>query len=98
MYIYIQFTIRDEQAFGRYAEAVGATVQQYNGETIAVNRSPDALHGNTAADVCVVQKWPSLDAVQQWLDSPEYAPLKQLRDEAAMDDLLIMPVPALEQA
>jgi len=93
MYVYIQFAVRNEQAFTQYAQAVGATVQRYNGETVAVNRSPQPLHGNAVADVCVIQKWPSLEAVQGWLNSPEYAPLKKLRDEAAMGDLLIMPVP-----
>ncbi|NHI00251.1 DUF1330 domain-containing protein [Oceanimonas sp. MB9] len=94
-YIYIQFSVRNPQAFQEYASRVGDTVTAYGGRTIAINREPTALHGETQADVCVIQQWPSLEAVRQWLNSPEYAPLKALRDEKAMSQLRIIPVPAV---
>ena len=58
-------------------------------------RSPSAMCGEVAADVCVIQEWPSIEAAQTWHDSPEYSPLKKLRDEEAMGDLKMIPVPAI---
>nr|WP_244662375.1 DUF1330 domain-containing protein [Vibrio owensii] len=37
----------------------------------------------------------SLQSGNAWHDSPEYAPLRKLRDEKAMGDLKIIPVPAV---
>lgn len=78
-----------------YGERVSETVAQYGGKTIAVNKSPNPLHGELDVDVNVIQEWPSVEAAQQWLDSPEYAPLKSLRDKRAMTDLVITPIPAI---
>ncbi len=94
-YLYIQFKIQHMEAFSEYAERVSETTQIYGGKTVAINKSPMALHGDLGADVCVIQHWPSLEAAQAWHDSPEYAPLRKLRDEKAMRDLKIIPVPAV---
>lgn len=94
-YVYIQFKIRDAEAFAQYAQAVNETTAIYGGKTIAVNKSPVAIHGATDADICVIQRWPSLTAALDWHNSAEYAPLKKLRDSQAMSDLSIIPIPAL---
>lgn len=94
-YLYIQFKIKEINAFMQYGEKVSNTVAQYGGRTIAVDKSPSPLHGELDIDVSVIQEWPSIETAQTWLDSPEYAPLKVLRDERAMTDLVITPVPAL---
>ncbi|MDG3085514.1 DUF1330 domain-containing protein [Vibrio hannami] len=95
VYLYIQFKIKDMQAFKRYTEQVAETTKIYGGKTIAVNQAPSAMCGEVAADVCVIQEWPSIEAAQTWHDSPEYSPLKKLRDEEAMGDLKMIPVPAI---
>ncbi|HHX8572124.1 TPA: DUF1330 domain-containing protein [Vibrio alginolyticus] len=94
-YLYIQFKIKEIEAFQQYADKVSGTVALYGGKSIAINKEPSALHGSVDIDVCVIQEWPSFEAAQTWLDSPEYAPLKVLRDERALADLKIIPVPAL---
>ncbi len=83
------------EAFQQYAANVSDTVALYGGKTIAVNKDPSALYGSVDIDASVIQEWPTLEAAQAWLDSPEYAPLKQLRDDRALSDLKIIPVPAL---
>ncbi len=94
-FLYIQFKIKQMDAFKQYGEKVSKTVASYGGKTIAVNKSPNSLQGDLDIDVNVIQEWPSIEAAQTWLDSPEYAPLKALRDEHAMTDLVIVPVPAI---
>ncbi|MDG3086398.1 DUF1330 domain-containing protein [Vibrio hannami] len=95
IYVYIQFNIKDMEAFKRYGEKVSETTEIYGGKTIAINKAPAAIYGEVGAEVCVIQQWPSLETAQKWHDSPEYAPLKKLRDDEAMSDLKIIPVPAL---
>ncbi|GAL27609.1 hypothetical protein JCM19239_1031 [Vibrio variabilis] len=95
-YLYIQFKIREMDAFQQYAQQVSATVSKYGGKTVAVNKAPSSLHGKLDIDVSVIQEWPSIEAAQTWLKSPEYAPLKVLRDERAMDRLIITPVPVVD--
>ncbi|WP_283241217.1 DUF1330 domain-containing protein [Pseudoalteromonas rubra] len=67
-------------------------MQAYGRKTLAVNKSPDPIEGQVVADVCVIQQWPSQAAVEKWLNSAEYAPLKQLRDECAMEKLVMIPL------
>lgn len=95
-YLYIQFKIKEMDAFMQYGEKVSETVAQYGGKTIAVNKSPSPLHGELDIDVNVIQEWPSVEAAQTWLESPEYAPLKTLRDERAMTDLVITAIPTID--
>ncbi|TMO82869.1 DUF1330 domain-containing protein [Pseudoalteromonas spongiae] len=90
VFIYIQFSIKDQQAFSIYAKQVSATVEKYGGKTIAVNKQVTPLTGEINADVSVIQQWPSLEDAEQWLASPEYAPLKKIRDEKAMENLVIL--------
>lgn len=96
VYVYIEFKINDLEAFDLYTSQVSQTTQIYGGKTIAVNKLPLPIHGEVGADVCVIQKWPSLKSVQSWHESPEYAPLKKLRDEEAMSDLKVIPIPELD--
>lgn len=94
-YVYIQFDIKDMAAFTEYTQKVGETVHKYGGKTIAVNKSPKALEGEANTQICVIQEWNALEDIQKWLDSPEYAPLKKLRDEKAMSNLKIIPIEAV---
>ncbi|KJY82770.1 hypothetical protein TW81_11135 [Vibrio galatheae] len=95
-YLYIQFKIEDKDAFREYAQRVPETMKIYGGKMIAFNKSPIALHGELSSEACVLQEWPSVNAAKQWQDSPEYAPLKKLRDEKAMSKVKIIPIPAMQ--
>lgn len=93
VYVSIQFNIKNAEAFQSYSSQVPETVKLYGGKTIAVSKNPQTLAGKQDCDFCVIQEWPSLEAVQAWHESKEYAPLKKLRDEQAVSELKMTVIP-----
>lgn len=95
IYTVISFEIKDEESLKHYTKNVSKTVDQYGGKTIAVQHGVDMLVGQSHSDVQVIQKWPSKQSLIKWLESPEYAPLKAIRDRSAMKNLTISVVKSI---
>ncbi|QYK07015.1 DUF1330 domain-containing protein [Shewanella zhangzhouensis] len=89
IYTYIDFIIKDEYSFSEYSKLVPLTVKQYGGETLAVQKQTDFPIGGRDVQVQIIQRWPSRDSFDAWHSSPEYAPLKEIRDNRAICNLNI---------
>lgn len=89
IFAYIDFKIKDHDAFKDYSKAVADTMIPYGGKTVGVKIGADFIIGNKDVDVQVIQEWPNKQRLELWLNSPEYAPLKEIRDTKAMENLTI---------
>ena len=80
--------------FGKYVPGHLPSVQKYGGKFLIEMKTEkplaDAkLQGTSAAQVFIVQEWPSLDAFNRWWNSPEYAPWNEIRSKSANVKLTI---------
>ena len=50
----------------------------------------EVLEGDWEPHRLVILEFESMGRVREWYDSPEYAPLKQLRDEVAVTEFVVV--------
>ena len=95
IFVYIDFKIKDKEAFQEYSQGVPATMKLYGGRSIGVQLGANFVVGLKDVDVQVIQEWPSNQAFIAWQNSAEYAPLKLLRDTKALENLTMSIIKAL---
>ena len=89
-YLIGQLDVTDEEAFAKYREQVPETIAQYGGRYLARGGAVEAIEGKLNRSRLVVIEFPSTTAAKTWWDSPEYAPLRALRQSASEADILIV--------
>lgn len=88
--IYARDAIVDEAKSRRYAELVVPQIRQFGGEVLTARGKPDVLEGDWNPLTVTIIRFADKAALMTWWDSPEYAPLKQLRLESNLGAALIV--------
>lgn len=81
-YLIAEINVTDPEAYEAYRTQVPATLEQYGGKHIVRGGAFEALEGETAGRIVVVQ-FESMAALKRWYDSPEYAALRKVRQAAS---------------
>ena len=68
-----------EEYMQRYAMSVVAMFEKIGAEVVAVSPAPKVLEGEWSGNWTVVIRFPSMATAEEWYNSPEYQPLKELR-------------------
>jgi uncharacterized protein (DUF1330 family) len=90
-YILARIRVTDPQRFEQYRAAVPAVIAQYGGRYIVRGGEVTALEGTPEGRRLVVIEFPTLEAAQRFWHSSEYAQAKQLREEAAQAEVVLVP-------
>jgi uncharacterized protein (DUF1330 family) len=90
-YVLAWVTVTDPESMGRYAAEVTAVTERYGGRYLFSGPGAKALEGDWDADGIAIIEFPTEEAARRWYDSPEYAPLRTLRQAAGPTSLLITP-------
>ena len=86
-YMFVQIKITDPDKFARYREAVPSVVAAFGGRYIARGGDVAVLEGSHDGRRLVLFEFPSVEAIRRFWDSPEYAKVKPLRENAAEVDV-----------
>ena len=86
-YMFVQIKITDPDKFARYREAVPSVVAAFGGRYIARGGDVAVLEGSHDGRRLVLFEFPSVEAIQRFWDSAEYAKVKPLRENAAALDV-----------
>ena len=89
-YVIAQIDIHDPKAYERYRAEVPATIAQYGGRYLARGGATKALTGEWDAPRLVILEFPSMEQAQAWWDSPEYTPLRKLRETISHGKILLV--------
>ena len=81
-YMIAEVNITDPAAYEEYRKQVPATLEKYGGTYLVRGGVLEALEGETAGRIVVVQ-FESMAALKRWYDSPEYAEIKGIRHAAS---------------
>ncbi len=87
-------TVVDAEKFRVYASRAGKTFVPYGGESVLRGRVDSALAGEVDHQMVGIVRFPSLEALKAWYNSPHYQELIPLRDEAARVSITIYLSPA----
>ena len=90
-YMFVQIKITDPDKFARYREAVPPVVAAFGGRHIARGGDVAVLEGSHDGRRLVLFEFPSVEAIQRFWDSAEYAKVKPLRENAAALDVWAVP-------
>ena len=85
-YLIVQLNIRNKDEYiQRYGLPLLEMFEKVGAEVLAVSPAPVVLEGEWTGNWTVVLKFPSMEAAQQWYESEEYQPLKELRIKELTD-------------
>jgi len=90
-YFIVQATISDEARFQKYREAVVPFIAKFGGKLAARGAKVDVLEGEHDTRPVVMFEFPSMEAIHAFWDSPDYPPIKKLREGAATINVWAFP-------
>ena len=82
-YLIVQATITDEPQFRKYREAVVPFIAGFGGKFTANGAKVEVLEGDHDTRPVAMFEFPSMEAIRAFWNSPDYVPIKKLRDGAA---------------
>lgn len=89
-YVIVDIEVLDKAAYAEYVALAPATVSAYGGRYLARGGRTEKLEGDWTPGRLVILEFESLDRAKQWLNSPEYAPVKPLRHKAARSNMVVI--------
>jgi uncharacterized protein (DUF1330 family) len=90
-YVISEVDILDEELGQRYRDLAGASIAQYGGRYLVRGASPEVPEGDWPdSQRVVVVEFASMDQLQRWYRSPEYAEALTLRQTALSRRLLFV--------
>lgn len=90
VYAVINIRITDSERYAEYRNKVSAIIARYGGKYLARGGTVEVLEGDWDPQRLVILQFESLERFHEWYNSSEYAPLKQLRLEAAVTELVVV--------
>jgi uncharacterized protein (DUF1330 family) len=82
--------VLDAAKLQQYLDAVSPTIERHGGRYHVVSGSVEVLEGEWRPPALVVFEFPSRERALAWWGSDEYAPLKALRREAAVYNMVLV--------
>lgn len=89
-YVINDMEVTDPQLFEEYKKLSPATVAQYGGRFLARGGRIDKLEGDWSPRRLVILEFPSVQQAQAWIDSPEYAPARRLRQLSSISNMVLV--------
>ena len=77
-YLLGNFKVTNVEEFEKYRDLVTKTIRDHGGEYVLVDMNSVAVEGHSE-HLSVVLKFPDMEALQGWYDSPEYQEIHPLR-------------------
>ncbi|MEM8699138.1 MAG: DUF1330 domain-containing protein [Pseudomonadota bacterium] len=88
-YVIGQMQITDRAAYDRYRAEVMATVEAHGGEFLVRGGPQEVIEGD-APPRSVILRFPSVEAAENWYNSPAYQKIVPLRQGASNGALTIV--------
>jgi uncharacterized protein (DUF1330 family) len=83
-----QITVKDSAKWAEYRGLLSETLVPWGGEILLRGKQAKVLSGQYRHSDTVVIRFPDMESLQRWHDSPAYQALVPLRDSAADVDLI----------
>lgn len=78
-YVIAIVEVTNAEGYQAYSQQVPATVAKYGGRYLVRGGKADVREGEWPGPRTVVLEFPSLARALEWYDSPEYSPLRPVR-------------------
>jgi uncharacterized protein (DUF1330 family) len=89
-YVIVEIEILDQEKFQKYRQMAASSIEQFGGRYVVRGGKIQPLEGDWIPERLSIIEFDSIEKAKAWYDSPEYAPAKQIRQEASRVKLLIV--------
>jgi uncharacterized protein (DUF1330 family) len=90
-YSITEVEVVDAEEFKRYRELAGASVERHRGQFLVQGAEPIVAEGDwLSGQRVVVIKFPNMEQLRSWYESPEYAPARVIARRALKRRLLFV--------
>ncbi len=90
VYAVVNVRVADPDRYAEYRAKAPDTISHYGGKYLARGGAVEVLEGSWDPKRLVILEFESMERFREWYNSPEYAPLKQLRDGAAATEFVVV--------
>lgn len=90
-YLYGDIEVTDREGYEEYRQKAPPIVAAYGGKYVVRGASADVLEGDVKPARQVILEFPDMDSLLAFYNSPEYRPLKELRQRCSVGYVLAMP-------
>ena len=87
-YLIADVEVIDSVGFEEYRQKVQATISAYGGRYLVRGGATEVLEGTWSPKRCVVLEFPNMARLKTWWDSPEYKPLRAIRERTTKSHLV----------
>ena len=87
-YIIVDLEVTDPELFDQYRAAVPATISAYGGKYLVRGGALEVLEGTWQPKRVIVLQFDSMARLKEWYSSPEYKPLRSLREKCAKANVI----------
>jgi uncharacterized protein (DUF1330 family) len=88
--IYARRDETDEAKSQQYSKLAVPQIREFGGEIVTARGKVDVLEGAWHPKAITILKFESKQAFLNWYQSPDYAPLKQMRLESNIGDFVVV--------
>jgi uncharacterized protein (DUF1330 family) len=88
-YVIADVEVLDAAGYEEYRQQVPATIAAFGGRYLARGGATEVLEGSWSPKRCVILEFPDMERFRGWWDSPEYVPLRRLRERTTRSHLVV---------
>ncbi|MGH7174303.1 MAG: DUF1330 domain-containing protein [Gemmataceae bacterium] len=88
--IYARKEITDDELSRRYSQQVVPQIREFGGELLVARGEADAVEGDWQPQSVTILRFDDRASLMRWYESPEYAPLKQMRLDSNVGDIIVV--------
>ena len=89
-YVINDMEVTDPQLLDEYKKLSPSTVAQYGGRFLARGGQSEVLEGNWSPKRLVILEFPTVEQAKAWVNSPEYAPARRVRQQASRSNIIVV--------
>ena len=89
-YVIAHIEVTDPAGYTEYVRQVPATVTRYGGRYLARGGRTERLEGDAPIHRMVILEFPSLEQARRWYDSPEYRPIRAIRQANSRGQIVVL--------
>ena len=89
-YVITDVEITDPALYGEFMEKVTASVEGHGDKFVARGGALDTIEGDWKPQRIAILKFDSVERIREWLSSPEYVALKDIRTRSSNISMVVV--------
>jgi uncharacterized protein (DUF1330 family) len=88
-YIIVDIDVHDPETYEEYKKLAPPSIAQYGGKYLTRGGITEVLEGDWIPKRLVILQFESMERAKEWVNCPEYAPGKRLRQLSARSNMIL---------